>query len=363
MKRWQNLEYKAKKMWLQILNSSLWVSSLALSIFSAGIDGEWMAKMQPWPWMGYALNFTGDMVSEVLMYHFGKLQKENAKNSKKWKSSWVILIFALVAVWYSWLFSWRQLLSVMVGAPPWVPFISAMFVPLLLLGIGYTQAIIESKLEKIDAQKQYNIDELIRKAVAIQVDEMRREFAEANISHRRADDLAAYEVMKRDGATCFYCDVDMTNWERDKIHIDHFVPVTEGGTDDTFNLVVSCQTCNLKKGPKLPTEHQVAKLQKHLIERSALPAKQKIFLLRHLGLVDSQKAIAELLQISASYVSSCLSEYQGQLDEGLGDFFNRLSKVGKLVPTLTEPENQVIEQGNNGHKAEMEQELQVKGGS
>lgn len=58
-----------------------------------------------------------------------------------------------------------------------------------------------------------------------------------------------YEVLERDGYTCQYCGAkapDVT------LHVDHIVPVAEGGTDDTGNLVTACEYCNTGKG-SLPT--------------------------------------------------------------------------------------------------------------
>jgi 5-methylcytosine-specific restriction endonuclease McrA len=50
---------------------------------------------------------------------------------------------------------------------------------------------------------------------------------------------------------CFYCGGD-TNSRAE--HVDHFVPLIRGGSNARFNIVVSCQTCNCKKGGKLPLE-------------------------------------------------------------------------------------------------------------
>lgn len=53
-----------------------------------------------------------------------------------------------------------------------------------------------------------------------------------------------YEVFERDGYTCQYCGAkapDVT------LHVDHIVPVSDGGTDDLSNLVTACEYCNLGK--------------------------------------------------------------------------------------------------------------------
>lgn len=52
-----------------------------------------------------------------------------------------------------------------------------------------------------------------------------------------------------DGKECFYCQCDLSIV---KAHIDHFTPLSKGGRHTISNLVVSCATCNLRKGAKDP---------------------------------------------------------------------------------------------------------------
>lgn len=58
-----------------------------------------------------------------------------------------------------------------------------------------------------------------------------------------------YEVLERDGYTCQYCGAKAPNVS---LHVDHIVPVSEGGTDEMSNLVTACECCNLGKS-SLPT--------------------------------------------------------------------------------------------------------------
>jgi 5-methylcytosine-specific restriction endonuclease McrA len=54
-----------------------------------------------------------------------------------------------------------------------------------------------------------------------------------------------FEIFTRDGFTCRYCgrQSDIV-----PLHIDHVMPVCQGGTNDPENLVTSCSDCNLGKG-------------------------------------------------------------------------------------------------------------------
>lgn len=54
-----------------------------------------------------------------------------------------------------------------------------------------------------------------------------------------------FNVFKRDGFTCQYCGAHPPMVI---LHVDHIVPVVEGGSNDIDNLVASCEPCNIGKG-------------------------------------------------------------------------------------------------------------------
>lgn len=67
-------------------------------------------------------------------------------------------------------------------------------------------------------------------------------------------------LIEQAACTCFYCGAQSASvvdgpgnapW-----HIDHRVPVVHGGSNHPANLVVSCQTCNLRKQSKGSSEWQ-----------------------------------------------------------------------------------------------------------
>lgn len=49
---------------------------------------------------------------------------------------------------------------------------------------------------------------------------------------------------------CHYCKRRLTKGERTR---DHIVPISRGGVDRAWNIVFSCQPCNLGKGNDWPT--------------------------------------------------------------------------------------------------------------
>lgn len=56
-------------------------------------------------------------------------------------------------------------------------------------------------------------------------------------------------VFDRDGQSCAYC-LDQDG----PFEIDHIIPVSRGGTDDSENLTVACSVCNRSKGARTPRE-------------------------------------------------------------------------------------------------------------
>lgn len=54
-------------------------------------------------------------------------------------------------------------------------------------------------------------------------------------------------VLNRDAWTCVYCGKHL---EGSDATADHIVALVNGGTDDAFNLVAACRTCNGTKSDK-----------------------------------------------------------------------------------------------------------------
>ena len=56
-------------------------------------------------------------------------------------------------------------------------------------------------------------------------------------------------IMIRDDFICQYCGA-----HKNKLTIDHVIPVSKGGKSSFDNCVAACQDCNNKKGSNLPSE-------------------------------------------------------------------------------------------------------------
>lgn len=140
-----------------LLDNSLWLVGLGLMLASSGIDGAYMTLWMPpgATWLGYVLNTVSDVAGMVLMYWYGRLLQTRQNESggkRKLKLSRVLLGAEVVAVAYSWLFSWRQLLIVLPSvegeATRWVAPLAAGFIPLLLASAGYAQSLLAGRIEK-----------------------------------------------------------------------------------------------------------------------------------------------------------------------------------------------------------------------
>lgn len=80
----------------------------------------------------------------------------------------------------------------------------------------------------------------------------RQAIATASAHRRRADGAietdTLVEILARAQGRCEWCN------EEAKVELDHAIPVSRGGTNDTDNLVASCRSCNASKGNSLPSE-------------------------------------------------------------------------------------------------------------
>ena len=324
--------------WRTLRRNSLWIISIGLMLASSGIDGAYMTAWMPVGagWLGYVLNTTSDVASEILMYWFGRLQQER-KGSKKWRFSWWILPAEIVIIGFSWFFGWRQLRLAMMDVEGmdtwWVAPIAAAFVPVLLAAVGYTQALVSGKLDEI-AEKAEEARKQLKEAREL------KEFATEYHQDRKAPDYATYQVMERDGWKCYYCGTDMEGWDRGDIHVDHFYPTSAGGSDDDMNLVVSCKRCNLKKNSRLPSPDEVAQFKAYLVSHQDIATKEKVWLLDELNVFDAQKDLASAIDTSPSYVSASLKSKPDSLSDSLASLCKRLDAVGK-------PETQDQEETSN----------------
>ena len=58
-------------------------------------------------------------------------------------------------------------------------------------------------------------------------------------------------IYLRDGGRCYHCGKEL---KINQVNIDHYNPRSKGGSDDDFNLVLSCRKCNKYKRSVVPKD-------------------------------------------------------------------------------------------------------------
>jgi len=85
----------------------------------------------------------------------------------------------------------------------------------------------------------------------------------------------AYQVLERDGFKCIYCGAAPSIDAAVVLHLDHVLPLSEGGQSTAANLVTACKKCNTAKATRRlggPTEADIlAEIAKRNAEAGLLP--------------------------------------------------------------------------------------------
>lgn len=103
----------------------------------------------------------------------------------------------------------------------------------------YREKNLEKTREKDRRWRENNRDKMLA-----QVERRRARMMEAQGEFTGHDVIA---MIKKTGRVCFYCGDNIK-----KFQIDHFIPLSRGGTNWPDNIVISCRSCNLRKGAKMP---------------------------------------------------------------------------------------------------------------
>lgn len=90
-----------------------------------------------------------------------------------------------------------------------------------------------------------------------------------------------FEVFKRDGFVCQYCGAHPPAVV---LELDHVDPVSNGGADDTDNLVTSCFNCNRGKAARLLTV-----VPKSLKDKAAEVSEREAQLAGYAAIMESRR--------------------------------------------------------------------------
>lgn len=105
----------------------------------------------------------------------------------------------------------------------------------------------QSNKNKADLYKQKWVAKNPEKRREVnRVSELRRRAAKKSIV---ADKFSMNDIITVYGNNCVYCGGKFE-------HIDHYVPLSKGGPHSLNNVRPSCESCNLRKGSKMPEDFE-----------------------------------------------------------------------------------------------------------
>lgn len=70
-------------------------------------------------------------------------------------------------------------------------------------------------------------------------------------------------ILDKSGGACWYCGAEI---DAATMHMDHLVPLKQGGRDALDNIVPACPTCNMSKGSKSIEEWRVKAGRKYVYQ-------------------------------------------------------------------------------------------------
>lgn len=106
---------------------------------------------------------------------------------------------------------------------------------------------------------------------------------------------------------CFYCGKEIK--KKASIHVDHFIPWSFVQTDQLWNLVISCSSCNLAKNDKLAVEKYLYFLEDRNIELIKDPV------------------VNQRLDMTSYNEKKLIELYQYSMDNGFTDMWTPLKKI------------------------------------
>ena len=61
------------------------------------------------------------------------------------------------------------------------------------------------------------------------------------------------ELREKQNNKCYYCNCELDFNSKNSVHLDHYIPISNGGIHSINNVVWSCSFCNLSKHNTMPT--------------------------------------------------------------------------------------------------------------
>jgi 5-methylcytosine-specific restriction endonuclease McrA len=78
-------------------------------------------------------------------------------------------------------------------------------------------------------------------------------------------------IYLRDNFTCCYCNKDLRNVSASDITLDHLIPRSSNGTNDSTNLVTACKICNSTRQDKPYYQYATAESLRYIDQQRIAP--------------------------------------------------------------------------------------------
>ena len=98
---------------------------------------------------------------------------------------------------------------------------------------------------KIDFKRQKEIASIFACSYSSIIADIIALTRDANLPTPHVSQNMRWQIRKRDGRLCQYC--KSTKIDKEYV-IEHIIPASKGGVGRPYNLVISCQSCNSRKG-------------------------------------------------------------------------------------------------------------------
>jgi 5-methylcytosine-specific restriction protein A len=119
--------------------------------------------------------------------------------------------------------------------------------------------LLRKEMDEVKEWRQQQIERVVDQYQQLELRrrEIKKKYDIARINVR---DTAALrlDVFERDGFQCQGCGYQAHDSKDRKLHVDHIVPVSMGGTNDIDNLQTLCDRCNAAKSDRLPDKFKAA---------------------------------------------------------------------------------------------------------
>jgi len=105
-------------------------------------------------------------------------------------------------------------------------------------------------------------------------------------------------IYERDNRKCYFCNKDLLFHQ---ISLDHYLPKSEKGPDDLFNIVLSCKKCNKYKKNKIPVDYEevwLSNFKQAIMDKRITSSVTK---LKHKELEDFSKMLDKIESIQEDW--------------------------------------------------------------